>query len=212
MEVNSTSGQEHSDPRSIWQDHIFHGLIAAIDGATAAVPDLSVLALKVVLSDIITGEGPTVAGRMHFSRTLDRADAALCALILEQAGGPAGVPVTREEVEVLLEIDAAGAERSDNGRFGDLLVKALAHYVLASAGHKVPPRQQALAPATDLSGFAGPAHIDVEVLAWLAANVHRRRRRSATLLALAAFLTGIGAKPPFAIPPSAATTLVDLVA
>src|SRR5262250_784020 len=104
------------------QDGRFHNLVAAIEHSKIAVADLSVAALHDVLTGVITGEGPTTAGRMHFSRTLDPADAALCARIIVGAGGAAGLPVTRPEAEMLFDIDAAAAERTDNGRFGDLFV------------------------------------------------------------------------------------------
>src|SRR5215467_13701677 len=77
------------------QDRRFHNLVATIEHSEIAVADLSVAALHDVLNGVITGEGPTTAGRVHFSRTLDLADAALCARIIERAGGTAGLPVTR---------------------------------------------------------------------------------------------------------------------
>jgi hypothetical protein len=186
----------------------FYTLVAAIEHSEIAVANLSVAALQDVLNGVITGEGPTVAGRVHFSRTLDPADAALCARILEGAGGAAGLPVTRLEAEVLFDIDAAAAERTDNGRFGDLFVKSIAHFVLAQAGHKVPPRQIALAPETDLSSWANPStDVDGEVLAWIASKVRYKKRLKSTLMGLSAFLACIGASVSFTAP-----TFVDLIA
>jgi len=216
MEKNSAESGELLQPSvrkdlSVRQDHNFHSLIAAIEHSKIAVADLAVVALKNVLSGVITGEGPTAAGRVHFSRTLDPADAALCARILAGAGGTAGLPVTRLEAEVLFEIDAAAAERTDNGRFGDLFVKAIAHCVLAEAGHKVPPRQVALAPATELSSWAnGSTDIDGEILAWIASHVQNKRRVKSTLMGLSTFLTGIGATLSLTAP--SVVTVVDLVA
>jgi hypothetical protein len=192
-------------------DHNFHHLVAAIEHSKIAVADLSVVALQDVLNGVITGEGPTAAGRVHFSRTLDPADAALCARILEGAGGTAGLPVTRHEADVLFDIDAAAAERTDDGRFGDLFVKSIAHCALAAAGHKVPPRQVALAPATDLSTWANRStDVDGEILAWISAHVHHKRRLKSTLAGLSTFLTGVGATLSFAAP--SVVTVVDLVA
>jgi hypothetical protein len=189
--------------------HNFHSLIAAIEHSKIAVADLSAVALQDVLNGVITGEGPTASGRVHFSRALDPADAALCARILDGAGGTAGLPVTRLEADVLFDIDAAAAERTDNGRFADLFVKSIAHCALAAAGHKVPPRQVALAPATDILTWANRSTgLDGEVLAWIGAHVHNRRRLKSTLTELSAFLTGVGATVPF---PSV-VTVVDLVA
>jgi hypothetical protein len=191
------------------QDSSFHHLVAAIEHSRTAVANLSVAALQDVLNGIITGEGPTAAGRVHFSRTLDLADAALCARILEGAGGTAGLPVTRHEADVLFDIDAAAAERTDNGRFGDLFVKSIAHCALAQAGHKVPPRRIALAPATDLTSWANRSTgVDGEILAWIAFQVRNKRRLKSTLTGLSGFLNSIGATASCAAPSVGA--VVDL--
>ena len=193
------------------QDSGFHHLVAAIEHSRIAVADLSVAALQDVLSGVITGEGPTTAGRMHFSRALDPADAALCVRILHGAGGAGGLPVTRPEAQVLFDIDAAAAERTDNGRFGDLFVKSIAHCALADAGHRVPPRQVALSPETDLSSWANRSTgIDGEILTWIASQVRNKRRLKSTLSGLAGFLNGVGASPAFTAP--SVVTVVDLVA
>jgi len=46
----------------------------------------SVEALAQVCRGVITGEGPTTSGRVHFSRTIDVEDTVLCARILVAAG------------------------------------------------------------------------------------------------------------------------------
>jgi hypothetical protein len=189
----------------------FHRLMASIEHAHTAVADRSVTALRGVLNGIITGEGPTTAGRVHFSRTLDSADAALCARILLSAGGTAGLPVTRHEADVLFEIDAAAAERTDDGRFGDLFIKAIAHCALAEAGHRVPPRQVTLSPDTDLASWANRSTaIDGDVLAWIASQVRNRRRLKSTRTSLAGFLDSVGAALSCTAP--SMVTVVDLVA
>jgi hypothetical protein len=211
METTSAETGEPSPLTIRHQDHNFHNLIASIEHSKIAVADLSVTALHDVLNGVITGEGPTAAGRRHFSRALDPADAALCARILAGAGGPAGLPVTRPEVDVLFEIDAAAAERTDNGRFGDLFIKSVAHCALTEAGHRVPPRQVALAPETELSSWANRStDIDGEVLAWIASHVRNKRRLKSTLMGLSAFLAGVGATLSFTAP--SVVTVVDLVA
>ncbi len=193
-------------------DGDFQGLISAIERSKIEVVDLSAAALNDVLKGVITGEGPTTGGRVHFSRSLDHGDALLCERILMAAGGESGAPVTRAEADVLFDIDAAAAERSDNGRFGDLLVKSVAHCVLAEAGRKVPPRQVALALATSLTDWANRApgaDIDGEILAWIASHVNRKKRLASTLMGLSAFLTGVGTTLSFAAP--SITSWTDLV-
>jgi hypothetical protein len=191
------------------QDSSFHHLVAAIEHSQIAVADLSVAALHDVLNGVITGEGPTAAGRVHFSRTLDPADAALCARILQGAGGTAGLPVTRHEADVLFDIDAAAAERTDNGRFGDLFVKSIAHCALAQAGHRVPHRRVALAPETDLASWVNRStNVDGEILTWIACQVRNKKRLKSTLTGLSGFLTSIGATLSCTAP--SVVTAVDL--
>ena len=184
--------------------------MAAIERSKIEVPDLSAAALRDVLQGVITGEGPTTAGRVHFSRALDPDDASLCTRILKAAGGEAGAPVTRLEANVLFDIDAVAAERTDDGRFDDLLVKSVAHFALAEAGHVVPPRQVALDPATALSSWANRStDIDSESLAWIASQLRNKRRLKSTVMGLSAFLTGIGATLSVVAPPIAA--IADLI-
>src|SRR6187402_3365685 len=81
-------------------------------------------ALTIVRDGVITGEGPTTRGRIHFSRALDADDAAWCARILT-ASAVEHQPVSRDEAEALFAINEAATERSDGGRFDDLLAKAV---------------------------------------------------------------------------------------
>src|SRR5215471_1820078 len=209
METNSIEIADVPEVPS-QQDSRFQNLVAAIEHSRIEVADLSAAALRGVLTGVITGEGPTTAGRAHFSRTLDPGDVWLCARILTAAGGEAGAPVTRLEANVLFEIDAAAAERTDGGRFDDLLVKSIAHFALAEAGHRVPPRQVALDPATELSSWTNRStDLDSEILAWIASQVGNKRRLKSTLMGLSAFLTGIGATLSVAAP--SITAAVDLI-
>ena len=65
-------------------------------------------ALTIVRDGVITGEGPTTKGRIHFSRALDADDAAWCARILT-VSAVEHQPVSRAEVEALFEISDAAA-------------------------------------------------------------------------------------------------------
>jgi hypothetical protein len=153
-------------------------------------------ALSVVRDGVITGEGPTTAGRIHFSRSLDAADAAWCVRILT-ASALEHQPVSREEAEALFEINDAAAERSDGGRFDDLLAKAIAHHAAAASGLSVPPRTVALSPDTDIESWA-PGYattIDAKVLEWVASQMRGKRRANHTLAAMVATVVGAAALP-----------------
>ncbi len=110
-------------------------------------------ALTIVRDGVITGEGPTTRGRVHFSRALDADDAAWCARILT-ATAVEHQPVSRAEAEALFEINDAAAERSDDGVFDDLLAKAVVHHAASASGLPVPPRTVALSPDTAIESWA----------------------------------------------------------
>jgi len=145
-------------------------MISEIETSSADTTLRSAAALAQVCRGIITGEGPTVAGRVHFSRSIDADDTALCARILILAGR-VGDPVGRAESDALFDINAAASDRRDGGRFEDLFVKAIVHHVMAACGYDVPSRDIALSAATDLSTWAPEIEIDGEVRYWLERRV-----------------------------------------
>jgi len=57
-------------------------LIGTIETPKISCRSTAAQALTMVRDGVITGEGPTTRGRVHFSRALDAADAAWCARIL----------------------------------------------------------------------------------------------------------------------------------
>jgi hypothetical protein len=153
-------------------------------------------ALTIVRDGVITGEGPTTRGRIHFSRALDADDAAWCERFLT-VSAVEHQPVSRAEVQALLEISDAAADRSDDGRFDDLLAKAVAHHAASESGLPVPPRTVALSPDTDIESWAPTqaAKIDAKVLEWLAGQMRGKRRINHRLTALVASLIGVAALP-----------------
>ena len=153
-------------------------------------------ARSMVRDGLTTGEGPTTTGRIHFSRALDADDAAWCARILT-AAAVEHQPVCRAEVEALFEIHDAAAERSDGGRFDDLLAKAIAHHAAAESGLPVPPRTVALSPDTDIASWAPAKAIktDTEALQWIASQMRGKRRGNRTLVAVVATVIGAAAFP-----------------
>src|SRR6266704_5976409 len=165
--------------------------VGALEPSDISCRDTAAHALTIVRDGVITGEGPTTKGRVHFSRELDADDAAWCARILT-ATAVEDQPVSRAEAEALFEISDAAAERTDDGRFDDLLAKAVAHHAASESGLPVPPRTVALSPDTDIASWA-PAHaanIDTQVLEWIASQMRGKRRINHALAAMVATLVG----------------------
>ena len=99
-----------------------------------------------------------------------------------------------------IHIDAlsdAAAERSDNGRFDDLLAKAVVHHAASASGLPVPPRTVALSPETSIESWAPTkaVGVDTEVLEWIAGQMRGKRCSNRTLMRLVATIVGVAALP-----------------
>jgi hypothetical protein len=184
-------------------------LLAEISTAQSDITSRSAAALAQVCREVITGEGPTVAGRVHFSRTLDADDVALCARILILAGRN-GDPVSRAEADALFDIHAVSGERCDGGRFDDLLVKAVMHHVMSSCGRNVPYRELALAPATPMEKWISSLAPDADVRAWLDTRLSELSPPSDAARAIAEAVSGT--VPPDFLKEVPAGALFDLAA
>ena len=171
-------------------------LIRKIETGLTADRDVSAHALAFVRDGVITGEGPTTVGRIHFSRALDAADADWCVRILNAAANT-NEPVSRAEAETLFEINRAASERSDEGRFDDLFAKAIVHHAAAASGLPVPPRSVALSPETSIESWAPTTAVgvNIEVLEWIASQMRGTRRNNRTLKRLVATLIGAATLP-----------------
>jgi hypothetical protein len=175
--------------------------LGALEPTAIFCRDSAAQALSVVRNGVITGEGPTTRGRVHFSRALDAFDAAWCARILT-ATAVDHQPVSRAEAEALFEINDAAAERSDNGRFDDLLAKAIVHHAASASGLPVPPRTVALSPETAMESWAPirAIGVDTEVLEWIAGQMRGKRRSNHALMSLVATIIGAATLPLVQLP------------
>jgi hypothetical protein len=166
-------------------------LITEIATEKSEVVLRSAAALMQVCRAVITGEGPTVAGRIHFSRTIDSGDVSLCTRILILAGHH-GDPVSRAEADVLFDINAAGSDRDDAGRFDDLLAKAVIHHVMSACGRNVPRREVALACETRLETWTSAIRINTDVKSWLETRLRDVRPSSAAVCTITEVISGTG--------------------
>src|SRR5580704_10072806 len=169
---------------------------SAVEPSKISCRDTAAHALTIVRDGVITGEGPTTKGRVHFSRELDAFDVAWCERILT-ASAVAHQPVSRAEAEALFEIDGAATERNDSGRFDDLMTKAVVHHAASASGLPVPSRTVALAPETAIESWAPTqaSGVDTEVLEWIASQMRGKHRSNRTLMSLVATIVGVAALP-----------------
>jgi hypothetical protein len=167
-----------------------------IDISAIVSRETVVSALAKVRDGVITGEGPTTRGRVHFSRALDTQDVDWCVRILTAAAVD-NVPVSRAEAETLFEINDASADRLDEGLFDDLLAKAVVHHAASASGLPVPPRAIALSANTAIETWAPTQAVGVnlEVLEWISSQMRGKRRYNRALMTLAAMLVGAATLP-----------------
>lgn len=179
------------------RETLFAELIRIIEHSPIANGEVAANALSVLRDGVITGEGPTARGRVHFSRALDGDDANWCARILT-APGIDGQPVSRAEAQMLFAIDEAAAERSDDGAFDALFARALVHHAAAASGLPVPPRAVALSSDTAIGDWAPTkaVGVDTEVLEWISGQMRGKRRRNTTLMSvISTLLVGAATLP-----------------
>jgi len=171
-------------------------LIGTVEMPRSDSRDVAAFVLGIVRDGVITGEGPTTKGRIHFSRALDAQDAAWCVRILT-AMAVEDEPVSRAEAEALFEINAAASERSDNGQFDDLFARAIVHHAASASGFPVPPRTIALSPDTAIESWAPTraACLDIEVLEWIASQMCRKFRGNLKAMKLFAAIVGATTLP-----------------
>jgi len=137
--------------RSLLRDQ--QGIAEMVDGLGAAGMDIclrSAAALAQMCRGIITGEGPTACGRVHFSRTIDRQDAALCLRLLVVAGRY-GDAVSRVEADALLDIHTIASDRQD------YLIHSYDYPPLARRALAAANKYAAIAPAAQHAQHM-PAH------------------------------------------------------
>jgi hypothetical protein len=94
--------------------------------------------------------------------------------------------VSRAEADLLFVIDAVGSERQDDGRFDDLLAKAVVHHVMSACEANIPGRESALNYMRPLKTWASPVDLNAEVRRWLESRLYAMTRSSAAKRDIAA--------------------------
>jgi hypothetical protein len=119
-------------------------LVKILEVAVSAPPSLSAFALRQVAVAVATGNGPLADGRMLSPGVIGEEEVALVRRILFAYGGGGAVGVSREEAEVLFDLNDASREVDNHPTWSDLFVKAVANFLMASRGYSVLSREEAL--------------------------------------------------------------------
>jgi hypothetical protein len=164
-------------------------LLVAILGKARWFPlSLAKFALEQVAGAVIHGFGPLRAGQGFgvgqgaVPGSIAESEVALLRVILNAFGGDSALPLTRDEMEILLAVQKAVAGRPAPAAWADLFAKSITNVLLAEHGFAVPPRAVALRPWV---APEGAQTLDEQVSASLDALRRDYHRQSAEERALA---------------------------
>jgi hypothetical protein len=119
-------------------------LIKVMEAANACPPALSAFALEQVAAAVIDGDGPLADGRRLEPGIIGEADVSILRRILFAFGGHRAIGISREEAEVLFDLNDRTHEAENHPAWSDLFVKAVANFLMASRGYSVLSREEAL--------------------------------------------------------------------
>lgn len=119
-------------------------VVNVLDKARWSPVSLVKFALEQVKHAVISGEGPLRAGQAIEPGRITHGEVDLLRRILYAFGGDGHVAVTRDEADILFDIDEAVEQSEPNAAWTDLFVKAVANVVMSTSGYAVPSREEAL--------------------------------------------------------------------
>jgi hypothetical protein len=135
-------------------------LVKALERAKLSPVKLVQFALQQVKFGVLEGDGHIGRNRKQETGVIDEAEVELVRRILYAFGGDGNIAVTKQEAEILFDINDATAEAKNHPAWSDLFVKALANFLMAASGYQVPTRPEALrreawldTPTAGIGGF-----------------------------------------------------------
>ncbi len=131
-------------PGKILSKTEFELVINVIDKARWAPVSLAKYALEQVKAAVLTGMGPTRQGKPIEAGYITDYEVDVLRRILYAFAGEGHVAITRDEADVLFDIDEAVQNAPANPAWTDLFVKAVANVIMAASGYAVPSREEAL--------------------------------------------------------------------
>ncbi len=119
-------------------------LVNVLDKSRWSPVRLVAFALEQVKQAVIHGNGPVGNGQNLVAGRIGEAEVDLLRRILYAFGGDEAIAISRDEAEILFDINDATRNAENDPSWTDLFVKAIANHVLAGSGYQVPSRQEAL--------------------------------------------------------------------
>jgi hypothetical protein len=119
-------------------------LIAVLERSRSSPVALSAHALRLVADAVTDGMLRLWDGGVLVPGMIGKAEVDLLRRILYAFGGGAGIAISREEAEVLFDLNDRTAGADNHPEWTELFVKAMANFVMCASGYAPPSREEAL--------------------------------------------------------------------
>jgi len=119
-------------------------LVKVLEVAQSSPESLERFALDQVRRGALFGTGPTRVGVDLEPGRIGEGEVDLLRRILYAYGGGRAIAISRSEAEALFDIADATVDEDNHPSWADLFVKAIANYLMALSGYRVPTREEAL--------------------------------------------------------------------
>lgn len=146
--------------------------VSVLEKARWSPVSLSKFALSQVKAAVVTGGGPLRMGSAAApAGTITEPEVDLLRRILYAFGGDGHVAITRDEADVLFDIDEAVEHAKPNAAWTDLFVKAVANVMMATSGYAVPSREEALRQEASLEDPEHKTSVGAFLLSMVSSNL-----------------------------------------
>ncbi len=120
-------------------------LIQIVEKATEVPKKMTHHILQHVSHAVISGEGELIRGQKLSKGVMGEAETELLRRVLYAMSGCDGSAVSRQEAEILFDLNDKTTEQENHPSWNLLFVKAIANYLMAVSGYQPPSRQTAFA-------------------------------------------------------------------
>ncbi len=119
-------------------------LVTVLEQARWSPPSLVKFCIEQVRNAVLDEDSPLRNGNNENIGTITESEVELIRRMIYAFGGDGNIAITKDEAEMLFDINDAVAPSGVNQAWTELFVKAITNSVMASSGYKVPSREEAL--------------------------------------------------------------------
>ena len=120
-------------------------MIKTLEKATQCPPKFVNYILQQVAELVISGEGEVMRGQKLTKGVIGKIEAEIVRRVIYSASGQGNIAVSKEEVEILFDLNDQTIEAQNHPAWNDLFVKAVGAHLMAISGYQLPDQQTAFA-------------------------------------------------------------------